>query len=765
MSEAYIGVDVGTGSARAGVFDAAGTLLASARRPIQIWREAGEVVEHSSDDIWRGVCAAVAEAVAASGLPPEAFKGLGFDATCSLVVVDPSGRSLSVSPSNDPRRDTIVWMDHRAAAEADAISAGGHAVLQYVGGTVSPEMQTPKLAWLARHKPLTFAAAGHFFDLTDFLTWRATGSERRSLCTVTCKFAYLAHEKRWPGEYFDSIGLGALAQDGFRRIGSEIVLPGTALGGGLSPVAASAMGLRAGVPVGAGLIDAHAGAVGTMSAALPGEVADPRRRLALILGTSACCMAISTEPCFIKGVWGPHFSAMVPGQWLTEGGQSAFGAAIDHLMRMHPAFAAFSAKAGPEAFEAIERDLVARAGGLSQAAMLAPDLHVLPDFMGNRSPLADPHARGAVVGIDLRDDYESLCELYVAGLSGLAHGVAQIIASLERGGYDFEMLVASGGAARSPLVRQIVADATGRTVGAPRTAEPVLLGAAMLGAVAAGRHTLPAAMGAMSSLAQTSIPAQGAVAAFHARKARALAILQRVEGELRAAMRPAAWPLLVIFDCDGVLVDSESIGVGEMREAAAGLGIALTEGEAIERFLGIGLETSLSGIEAEMGRALPPAFGQTLAARILARLDRELRAIPGIREAVGGLNARVCVASSSGVERIKRSLEVAAIGDLFGGRVFSASMVGRGKPAPDLFLHAARSMDVSPDDCVVIEDSVPGVQAAVAAGMRVFGFVGGSHLEGAAHAPLLRAAGAEVTFSDMTRLPGLLAAAAKAGSA
>ena len=536
MSEAFIGVDVGTGSARAGVFDPAGRLLASARKPIAIWHEPGEIVEHSSADIWRATTGAVREAVAASGLAPDAFAGVGFDATCSLVVLDPAGAPLPVGPSDASNRDVIVWMDHRATAEADEINRGGHEALRYVGGKISPEMQIPKLLWLSRHRADTFRRAGHFLDLTDFLTWRASGSRRRSACTLTCKWTYLAHERRWPGDFFRGLGLQDLAIDGFARIGAEVVEPGAPLGGGLTPAAADAMGLRAGLPVGAGLIDAHAGAIGTLSASLGGAPVDPRRRLALILGTSACCMAVSDRPRFIDGVWGPYFSALTPGQWLTEGGQSAFGAAIDRLMRRHPAFSDAAQRAGDNAYEEMERDILAQAGSLSKAALLARDLHVLPDFLGNRSPFADASARGALVGLDLRADRASALELYVAALTGLAHGVGQIIGTLEAGGFDFDMLVVSGGAGRSPLVRQIIADATGKRVGAPETSEPVLLGAAMLGAVAAGRHDMESAMIAMSRLAETVVPAGGEIAGFHARKRRAFDLLQGAERGLRAVM-------------------------------------------------------------------------------------------------------------------------------------------------------------------------------------------------------------------------------------
>src|SRR5689334_20389608 len=208
MIQATIGVDVGTLSARAGVFDSDGRLIASARRPIMIWREAGEIVEQSSDDIWRAATQAVGEAVEASGLPPEAVGGMGFDATCSLVALDRNARPLSVSPTDAPERDVIVWMDHRAAEDAERINRSRHETLRYVGGKISPEMHAPKLIWLARCKPGTIARAGHFFDLTDFLSFRATGSLTRSACPAACKFGFLAHEKRWPDGFFDQIGLG-----------------------------------------------------------------------------------------------------------------------------------------------------------------------------------------------------------------------------------------------------------------------------------------------------------------------------------------------------------------------------------------------------------------------------------------------------------------------------------------------------------------------------------------------------------------------------
>ena len=138
MRQAFIGVDVGTSSARAGVFDESGTLLATARHPITVWHEAGNIVEQSSSEIWAACAASVRAAMAEAALPPSAVRGLGFDATCSLVALDAAANPLTVSTSGDERRNVIVWMDHRATAEARFIDETRDEVLRYVGGSISP---------------------------------------------------------------------------------------------------------------------------------------------------------------------------------------------------------------------------------------------------------------------------------------------------------------------------------------------------------------------------------------------------------------------------------------------------------------------------------------------------------------------------------------------------------------------------------------------------------------------------------------------------
>jgi len=542
MRQAYVGVDVGTSSTRAGVFDETGKLLGLAKHPLVTWHETGDIVEQSSSDIWNACAASVRAAMAEAAIPAAAVEGVGFDATCSLVVLAPDGAPVTVSGSGDPQRNVIVWMDHRAVGEAREINDTGDEVLRYVGGSISPEMEVPKLLWLKRRLRRSFDAAGHFFDLADFLSWRATGSLQRSMCTVTCKWNFLAHEKRWSTPYLQRVGLEEFAAENYARIGTGIIAPGSPIGAGLTQQAADELGLRPGTPVGASLIDAHAGGIGAIGGRLePGSPVNVCDRLAYIMGTSACIMATTVDPCFVPGVWGPYYSGMVPGFWLNEGGQSAAGAAVDHLLRSHPAHAEASSAArndGVDVIEFLERRIIARAGSPGAAARLARDVHVLPEFLGNRSPYADPDCRAVIAVLDLDADIGAMERLFVAGLCGLAYGLADVIDAFVAHKVDSNVIVMGGGAGRSPLVRQIMADTTGLAVALPQTQEPVLLGAAMLGAVASGAFgSLGETMASMSALGRLSEPTAPGMAEFHRTKRSVHNLLRTLERESRGVMR------------------------------------------------------------------------------------------------------------------------------------------------------------------------------------------------------------------------------------
>jgi HAD superfamily hydrolase (TIGR01509 family) len=272
---------------------------------------------------------------------------------------------------------------------------------------------------------------------------------------------------------------------------------------------------------------------------------------------------------------------------------------------------------------------------------------------------------------------------------------------------------------------------------------------------------MASAMTSMSTIApHAETPAGEAIAAFHARKRRACEILRRSEREIRQLARQASWPEVVIFDCDGVLVDSEVLALAVTRRRLDEAGLRLTDEETRKRFLGLRLDSVISRIESELGATLPKEFPDELSREILSAFARELKGVEGVRHAIAGLRARVCVASSSAPERLRFALRVAGYETMFGPNIFSAVEVAEGKPSPDLFLYAARAMGAAPKDCLVVEDSVAGVAAARAAGMTVFGFVGASHFSLLDDGADLTAAGAQLLFDDMARLPDLVAARA-----
>jgi HAD superfamily hydrolase (TIGR01509 family) len=216
---------------------------------------------------------------------------------------------------------------------------------------------------------------------------------------------------------------------------------------------------------------------------------------------------------------------------------------------------------------------------------------------------------------------------------------------------------------------------------------------------------------------------------------------------------------LVIFDCDGVLVDSELISCRAHSETLTRHGYPITADQVLERFLGVSDREARAAIEAEIGRKLPDDFEAQVKHATLQFYAGDLRAISHVGEAIAAIDLAKCVASSGTPEKIRHGLTCAALYDVLAPNIFSATQVKRGKPAPDLFLFAAEQMRASPARCVVIEDSVPGITGALAAGMSVLGFHGGSHCQ-PGHAAKLRAAGAHRTFDDMRQLPALIAAEA-----
>lgn len=553
-----LAVDVGTRSVRAALFAVkSGERVGDiATESIAIHRPAPGMYEQSSTEIWRAVMAACSACTRrVQGVDVVA---LGFDATCSLVV----GPGLSVSPDTPDLavggppppgdvHDVILWLCHRAREEATEVNETRHAALRTVGGQVSPEMQMGKLLWLKRHRPNTFSRALHFFDLADWLVARALGRDGaesasaplppRSACTLRCKWNYGgdgAAGSGWDDGFLRQVGLAELCDGGHGRIGGAEAQPlGSAAGALCAEAAAALGGLRAGIPVSAGAIDAHAGSIGCLGATPSLEGA-----AAIIGGTSTCVMALSRAPRFVRGLWGPYQDASVPGFSLLEGGQSASGELVEHVLGSHAASAELRSEHGLPAdapvsaiAPLVEQRLraLARERGLgadaSRLALLCGALHFYPDISGNRSPLADAQMCAAAVGLTLADaSVDGLARLHLSVLLALCYQLRHILAAIDgatgAGGERapaVRTLVCSGGLASSALFRTLLADCTGCTVLSSAEANGCLLGTAILAAVAAGEQpTVEDAMRAMTPPPSAAVePTRDAeVRRFHERK-------------------------------------------------------------------------------------------------------------------------------------------------------------------------------------------------------------------------------------------------------
>ncbi|WP_376702390.1 HAD family hydrolase [Mesorhizobium sp. ISC25] len=216
-------------------------------------------------------------------------------------------------------------------------------------------------------------------------------------------------------------------------------------------------------------------------------------------------------------------------------------------------------------------------------------------------------------------------------------------------------------------------------------------------------------------------------------------------------------PELVIFDCDGVLVDSEMLSVSALLEMIALAGGNVSEDIAYERFLGKSMKSVREILASDFGLDLTDQHLTKMRSELMRKFREQLKPMPGIAQVLPKLGVPCCVASSGTLERIRNALQVTGLLGLLEPHLFSAAMVARGKPAPDLFLHAADKMRAAPRNCLVVEDSPAGIEAARAAGMRVLAFTGGSHTGNPALKARLASSEPDFIFADMLQLPDLIA--------
>lgn len=508
-------MDVGTSSARAGLVkktEAGGKLLKYHSEEIKIFKPEVDYFEQSSDDIWKKVCECVKKVSA--DVPKDEIVGIGFDATCSLVLLDANLQPLTASPTEKNDQNVIMWLDHRAKLEANFINSLQHEILKFVGGKVSLEMEIPKLLWLKKNMELTsFQKIHRAFDLPDFLTWRATGEDSRSICSLTCKWNYDAINRKWSSDYFESIGLHELLEKGFAKIGTKVLFPGDRVSG-LTENAAQELGLLPGTSVGTSMIDAHAGALGLIASHSSIPHNDTTAKLILIAGTSTCHMSVTEDCLYSPGIWGPYKHALLPNHFLIEAGQSAAGEAflsfcllvyskfifmfslflgilIDQLVNNHPDYQQIKAdlKQDERIYTHLFNEIMKLAASQKVKTFheLTKDFHIYPDFHGNRSPIGDSNLKGAISGCTMHD---SIFVTYLAVVQSLAYSTKHIINSLYQSGRkEFKSILICGGLSKNKLYVQAHADICGIPVLISNEDESVLVGAAMLGAKASGIYT------------------------------------------------------------------------------------------------------------------------------------------------------------------------------------------------------------------------------------------------------------------------------------
>ena len=475
--ELFMGIDVGTQSARAGLCDTAGRLIGSASHPYATFFPQPGWAEQDPQEWWRSICLATRECLEKAKADPSSIAGISFDATSATV--------LMVDRSAAPLDRAILWMDQRAVQEVRDIQATGHPCLKYVGGQDSAEWMVPKVLWLKRNKPELFRRAYKVIEATDWIAHRLSGEWTASLCNATCKWNYVSREGGWDPVFFSELGL----KEVLSKWPERVVPMGTRIGA-LTAGAAQDLGLIAGIPVAEGGIDAHVGLLG-LNALDPG-------RMGLIMGSSNVAFVLSEQPVFSEEFWGPCPDAILEGTWLIEGGQTSTGSIINWLVDNIHSLAGGDEHDREAVLANLER-------GIDEVPDGARGLISLDYWQGNRTPRRDPNARGLIFGLTLAHDSRDLVKSIY---EGICFGTRHIIDSWRSAGIGVRALSAGGGGTKSRFWLQLTADICNMSIIVPRFADSCgITGSAICAACGAGYYnSLREAAAAMVVEEKTILP-------------------------------------------------------------------------------------------------------------------------------------------------------------------------------------------------------------------------------------------------------------------
>ena len=443
-----LGVDGGTESLRAGVFDLHGTLLASASTPYDTSFPNPAWAEQDPRDWWQSLGESVRAAVEQSGVRPEQIAAMAVDTTCcSVGALDEAGQ---------PLRPCLIWMDVRSAPQTKKVVAAGDAALRVNGdghGPVSAEWMIPKAMWLVENEPEIFDRAAVICEFQDFINYHLTGRWVASINNASVRWHFDRSRTGVPESLLEKLGLSALAA----KWPAEILDLGDVIGG-LTAQSAEHLRLPAELPVVQGGADAFIGMIG-LGVVKPGS-------LAFITGSSHLQLGFSKTPFHASGIWGTYCDGLLPGSHVVEGGQTSTGSVVNWLKDLY----------GVADYEELNDD----------AAQLPPGsegLIVQEHFQGNRTPHTDPHSRGAIHGLTLK---HGRAHLFRAAIEGVAFGSELILETMCDNGFEPERIVVAGGATRSDLWLQIHADVSKLPLTLTAMGDAPLLGCAILASVGAG---------------------------------------------------------------------------------------------------------------------------------------------------------------------------------------------------------------------------------------------------------------------------------------
>lgn len=452
-----LGIDMGTGGARVGIFDTKGNPIVFCGENYPLYTPASGRAEQSVDEWWDAICKASKKAIQTSKIDPHDIKGMSVDTTCCTVLM--SGEDMV------PLRPAILWMDVRASAQAKRIFNSGHDALKYNGyGMVSAECLPAKALWIKENEPELWNKATRFYECTDWLMYKLTGEYTASINCASARWYYNSQEGGYPTDFYNKIGLEDLVD----KLPKKVVNMGD-LVGYLTPEAAQDLGLNAGTPVGEGGADAFVGVIG-LNAVQPGK-------MTLITGSSHLHIAQFSESIHNKGMWGSYPDCIVRGLQMVEGGQTSTGSIIEWFVKnLCGTVKAQAEKEGKSVYDLLNRDA-------ENLPIGADGLVALDFFQGNRTPYVDPDVRGMFYGLSLN---HTPAHMYRAIIESICYGTETIIDVFRKSGFTPKEIVVSGGAVKSRFWLQTHADVSNVPITVPKVTEGPCLGSAILGAVAGG---------------------------------------------------------------------------------------------------------------------------------------------------------------------------------------------------------------------------------------------------------------------------------------